>query len=242
VNGLPEGAPLAYLIAPPLEAMYALDVALKAANVRMTSFFGPPSETNFAGAHLTGTQADCQAACDAFADAVIAVAARRSGGDGTMRQKLLLTEEALRDAIRTKGEIDSFEIDADTIVTPARADVPRGRRIRLVTRPCCETPAPPPRDGDRRLRRCGRVLRSRRARRHGARKARELHAPQGNRLVPKTDARIRFRGKLDSLESTILVVQARLAAKERDGASARPRRASRGRPVDFAARGPRRPA
>ena len=74
VNGIPEGAPLAYLIAPPLEAMYALDVALKAANVRMTSFFGPPSETNFAGAHLTGTQADCQAACDAFADAVISVA------------------------------------------------------------------------------------------------------------------------------------------------------------------------
>ena len=72
--GIPEGAPLAYLIAPPLEAMYALDVAIKAANVRMTSFFGPPSETNFAGAHLTGTQADCQAACDAFADAVIAVA------------------------------------------------------------------------------------------------------------------------------------------------------------------------
>jgi ethanolamine utilization protein EutL len=74
-NGLAAGSPLAYLIAPPLEAMYALDSALKAANVRMTSFFGPPSETNFAGAHLTGTQADCQAACDAFAEAVIQVAA-----------------------------------------------------------------------------------------------------------------------------------------------------------------------
>jgi len=75
VNGLPEGAPLAYLIAPPLEAMFALDAAVKAANVRMTSFFGPPSETNFAGAHLTGTQADCRAACDAFAAAVMEVAA-----------------------------------------------------------------------------------------------------------------------------------------------------------------------
>ena len=74
-NGLPEGAPLAYLIAPPLEAMFALDAAVKAADVRMTTFFGPPSETNFAGAHLTGTQADCRAACDAFAAAVMEVAA-----------------------------------------------------------------------------------------------------------------------------------------------------------------------
>jgi ethanolamine utilization protein EutL len=74
-NGLPEGAPLAYLIAPPLEAMFGLDAAVKAANVRMASFFGPPSETNFAGAHLTGTQADCKAACDAFAAAVMEVAA-----------------------------------------------------------------------------------------------------------------------------------------------------------------------
>ena len=74
--GIPEGAPLAYLIAPPLEAMFGLDAALKAANVRMASFFGPPSETNFGGGLLTGTQADCQAACDAFASAVMDVASR----------------------------------------------------------------------------------------------------------------------------------------------------------------------
>lgn len=74
--GIPEGAPLAYLIAPPLEAMFGLDTALKAANVRMASFFGPPSETNFGGGLLTGTQADCQAACDAFASAVMEVASR----------------------------------------------------------------------------------------------------------------------------------------------------------------------
>lgn len=72
--GLPLGAPLAYLIAPPLESLYALDQALKAAQVSMTTFYGPPSPTNFGGALLTGSQADCQAACDAFARAVIEVA------------------------------------------------------------------------------------------------------------------------------------------------------------------------
>ncbi|MDT2236408.1 ethanolamine utilization microcompartment protein EutL [Paenibacillus larvae] len=69
-----EGEALAYLIAPPLEAMYALDAALKAADVTIATFFGPPSETNFAGALLTGSQSACKAACDAFADAVQFVA------------------------------------------------------------------------------------------------------------------------------------------------------------------------
>lgn len=72
--GIEEGEALAYLIAPPLEAMYALDVALKAADVRMVAFYGPPSETNFGGGLLTGSQSACKAACDAFADAVLFVA------------------------------------------------------------------------------------------------------------------------------------------------------------------------
>lgn len=71
---IPAGSPLAYLIAPPLESMYALDKALKAARVEMVAFYGPPSPTNFGGALLTGTQSDCQAACDAFAQAVLEVA------------------------------------------------------------------------------------------------------------------------------------------------------------------------
>ena len=75
-NGLPAGAPLAYLIAPPLEAVYALDAALKSASVRMAAFYGPPSPTNFGGALLTGSQSDCMAACRAFAAAVEEVAAR----------------------------------------------------------------------------------------------------------------------------------------------------------------------
>ena len=69
-----EGDSLAYLIAPPLEAMYALDVALKAADVKLAAFYGPPSETNFGGGLLTGSQSACKAACDAFADAVKAIA------------------------------------------------------------------------------------------------------------------------------------------------------------------------
>ncbi len=72
--GIEEGQPLAYLIAPPTEAMYALDAALKAADVELKAFFGPPSETNFGGGLLTGTQSACKAACDAFADAVKFVA------------------------------------------------------------------------------------------------------------------------------------------------------------------------
>lgn len=72
---VPEGTPMAYLIAPPLEAMYGLDAALKAADVTLSKFYGPPSETNFAGGLLTGEQAACQAACEAFAAAVCRVAA-----------------------------------------------------------------------------------------------------------------------------------------------------------------------
>jgi len=74
VAGIPEGEAIAYLIAPPLEAMYALDAAMKAADVKMAAFYGPPSETNFGGGLLTGSQSACKAACDAFAEAVCFVA------------------------------------------------------------------------------------------------------------------------------------------------------------------------
>ncbi len=74
--GVEEGAPLAYLIAPPLESMYALDAALKAADVRLCRLYTPPTETNYGGALLTGTQSACNAACEAFAAAVAEVAER----------------------------------------------------------------------------------------------------------------------------------------------------------------------
>lgn len=71
---VPEGTPMAYLIAPPLEAIVGLDAAIKAADVELKVFYGPPSETNFAGGLLTGDQAACKAACEAFSGAVCAVA------------------------------------------------------------------------------------------------------------------------------------------------------------------------
>lgn len=74
--GIRPGTALAYLIAPPLEAMYAMDAALKAADVRLCKLYSPPSETNFGGGLLTGTQSACAAACAAFAEAVKEVAAR----------------------------------------------------------------------------------------------------------------------------------------------------------------------
>ncbi len=74
IAGVDEGQSIAYLIAPPIEAMYALDAALKAADVKMAAFYGPPSETNFGGGLLTGSQSACKAACDAFAEAVKYVA------------------------------------------------------------------------------------------------------------------------------------------------------------------------
>ena len=72
--GIRQGEALAYLIAPPLEGMYAMDAALKAADVRLCKLYTPPSETNFGGGLLTGTQSACQAACAAFAEAVGEVA------------------------------------------------------------------------------------------------------------------------------------------------------------------------
>ena len=72
--GVRQGSALAYLIAPPLESMYAMDAALKAADVRLCKLYSPPSETNFGGGLLSGTQSACDAACAAFAQAVAEVA------------------------------------------------------------------------------------------------------------------------------------------------------------------------
>lgn len=72
---VPEGTAMAYLIAPPLEAVVGVDAALKAADVRLNVYYGPPTETNFAGGLLTGSQPACEAACEAFSEAVCHIAA-----------------------------------------------------------------------------------------------------------------------------------------------------------------------
>ena len=74
--GVQTGSAIAYLIAPPLEGMYALDAALKAADVKLCKLYAPPSETNFGGGLLSGTQSACEMASQAFAQAVAEVAGR----------------------------------------------------------------------------------------------------------------------------------------------------------------------
>lgn len=70
---IPVGDPIAYLVAPPLEATFGIDAALKAAEVDLVTYVPPPSETNYSAAFLRGSQAACKAACDAFAEAVLEI-------------------------------------------------------------------------------------------------------------------------------------------------------------------------
>jgi ethanolamine utilization protein EutL len=72
--GIARGEALAYLIAPPIESVLGLDAALKAAEVRLCRYFGPPTETNFGGAYLTGSLAAVEAAASAFAECVLQAA------------------------------------------------------------------------------------------------------------------------------------------------------------------------
>jgi ethanolamine utilization protein EutL len=74
--GIPVGSSMAYLVAPPIEATVGLDAALKAADVRALKVFTPPTETNFAASWLGGSLADCRAAAEAFARAVVEVGRR----------------------------------------------------------------------------------------------------------------------------------------------------------------------
>ena len=56
--------------------MYGYVAAMKAADVQLCKLYAPPSETNFGGGLLSGTQSACEAACAAFAAAVAEVAQR----------------------------------------------------------------------------------------------------------------------------------------------------------------------
>jgi ethanolamine utilization protein EutL len=140
--GVPVGAPIAYLIAPPLESMLGLDAALKAAPVRLQKWFGPPSETNYGGGYLAGTLPDCEAAARAFAAAVVDVAraptdaarsaraagealgARPTGPAGSGRYKVLATGERLRD----KPEYLTHLRDDESLVDKSHPRLPlRGK-------------------------------------------------------------------------------------------------------------------
>jgi ethanolamine utilization protein EutL len=71
---IPVGSPIAYLVAPPMEGLVALDAALKSAAVEICALTMPPSETNYMGVMLTGDQAACRAAVLAFQNKVLEVA------------------------------------------------------------------------------------------------------------------------------------------------------------------------
>ena len=61
------------------ERLDKIDAAMKAADVKLQKLYAPPSETNFGGGLLSGTQSACEAACAAFAAAVAEVAGNPKG-------------------------------------------------------------------------------------------------------------------------------------------------------------------
>lgn len=74
--GVDPGTPMAYLIAPPIEAILGLDAGLKAARVELKVYYPPPSETNFAGGLLVGDQPEVEACAEAFRQTVLDLAKR----------------------------------------------------------------------------------------------------------------------------------------------------------------------
>ena len=72
--GVSVGSALAYLIAPPLESMVALEGAMKAADVELCKLYSPPSPTNFGGGLLAGSRSACESACISFAKIVEEIA------------------------------------------------------------------------------------------------------------------------------------------------------------------------
>jgi ethanolamine utilization protein EutL len=140
--GIAVGAPLAYLIAPPLESMVGLDAALKAASVTVAKWFGPPTETNFGGGYLVGDLPACEAAARAFAAAVVDVAraptdaaraaraageslgARPKGPAGAGKFKVLATGERLS----AKPEHLTHLFDDESLVDKSHPRLPlRGK-------------------------------------------------------------------------------------------------------------------
>lgn len=71
---------MAYLVAPPMEAMLGVDAALKGASVTLAKWMPPPSETNFAAAYLSGELAELEAAAVAFVEQIRDLAAHPQSG------------------------------------------------------------------------------------------------------------------------------------------------------------------
>lgn len=69
-TGLEEGSAIAYLFAPPIETTISIDYALKNSDTTLVKFFKHPTNTNFSGAYLTGSLAECLSAKDAFISSI----------------------------------------------------------------------------------------------------------------------------------------------------------------------------
>lgn len=61
---------LAYLAGPPVEAVYAIDQALKGGDVKVAEYIAPPDFDNCAKAILVGNESACKNAMNAFAQAM----------------------------------------------------------------------------------------------------------------------------------------------------------------------------
>lgn len=68
--GVTKDDSLAYVAGPPVEAIYAIDQALKGGDVKVAEFIAPPDFDNCAKAILVGNESACKNALNAFAQAI----------------------------------------------------------------------------------------------------------------------------------------------------------------------------
>ena len=68
---LPINSSIAFLFAPALEGIVGIDEILKTSDVETVELFQPPTHSNLSGIIVTGTQANCKTACEAFKTAII---------------------------------------------------------------------------------------------------------------------------------------------------------------------------
>lgn len=74
--GIPADTAYAYLYSTPVESTYALDFAMKAGDTQLVAMSEIPTRSNTVGAILSGTEAACRSAVEAYANAIERMAAR----------------------------------------------------------------------------------------------------------------------------------------------------------------------
>jgi ethanolamine utilization cobalamin adenosyltransferase len=97
----------------------------------------------------------------------------------------LVTEGDLRQELDGRDDVKSWVLPPGTLITPAARTFLADRKISLVN-PASEKP------------------------RRGEKREHETHL-HGSTIVPKTDPRIAFRGRLDSLQAQVILAQVRMS-------------------------------